>query len=39
MYQNTSETRRYVLMANTSHMSGLRNCGHMPVVLGYGNMK
>ncbi len=27
----------YVETANTSQMSGLRNCGHTPIVFGYGN--
>jgi hypothetical protein len=36
-YQNTIETVAYVETANTSQMSGLRNCGQRPMVLGYGN--
>ena len=33
-YQNSADTVRYVEMANTSHTSGERNCGHTPRVLG-----
>src|SRR5580698_5719432 len=29
MYQNSTEVVRYVDTANTSHISGLRNCGHI----------
>ena len=36
-YQNRSETVAYVETANTSQTSGLRHCGHMPIVFGYGN--
>ena len=32
------ETVPYVETANTSQISGLRNCGQSPMVLGYGNM-
>jgi hypothetical protein len=35
--QNSSDTVPYVDTAKTSQMSGLRNCGHRPIVLGYGN--
>ena len=35
--QNSSETVKYVETANTSQMSGLRNCGHSCIVFGYGN--
>src|SRR4029078_10332814 len=35
-YQNISDTVRYVETANTSQMSGLRNCGQTPIVFGYG---
>src|SRR5687767_4653474 len=37
MYQNSSDTLAYVLTANTSHSSGLRNCGHMSIWFGSGN--
>src|SRR5580698_7625273 len=37
MYQKTIEIVAYVETANTSHASGLRNCGHTFIVLGYGN--
>ena len=37
MYQNTTEIVAYVETANTSHASGLRNCGHTFIVFGYGN--
>ena len=37
MYQNISDTVKYVLTANTSHTSALRNCGQSRIVLGYGN--
>jgi len=36
--QNISETVPYVETAKTSQMIGLRNCGQIPMVLGYGNM-
>ena len=36
-YQNTTEMVAYVDTANTSHASGLRNCGHTFIVFGYGN--
>src|SRR5688500_4617941 len=36
-YQNTTDTVAYVDTAKTSQISGLRNCGHNPIVLGYGN--
>src|SRR6266702_2352637 len=36
-YQNTTEIVAYVETANTSHASGLRNCGHTFIVFGYGN--
>ena len=32
--QNTAEIVAYVETANTSHTSGLRNCGHTPMLLG-----
>src|SRR6187401_3194733 len=35
-YQNTTDTVAYVETANTSQISGLRNCGHRPIVFGYG---
>src|SRR3954452_7309723 len=35
-YQNISDTVAYVETANTSHISGLRNCGHSVIVFGYG---
>jgi hypothetical protein len=35
-YQNSAETVAYVDTANTSHISGLRNCGQRPIVFGYG---
>src|SRR3954466_7047908 len=35
-YQKSSEVMKYVLTANTSHISGLLNCGQIPFVLGYG---
>ncbi len=35
--QNRSDTVAYVETANTSHTSGLRNCGHSCIVLGYGS--
>jgi len=34
MNQNSAEVVAYVETANTSQMSGLRNCGHTPMVLG-----
>src|SRR6185369_1952972 len=37
MYQNTNEMVKYVDTANTSHTSGLRNCGQIDIVFGYGN--
>src|SRR5512136_3122325 len=37
MYQNSTEVVRYVVTANTSHISGDRNCGHIePMSLGRG---
>ena len=37
MYQNRSDVVKYVETANTSHMSGLRNCGHIePMSFGSG---
>src|SRR2546430_6933964 len=36
MYQKSSEVVKYVETANTSHISGLLNCGQMEFVLGYG---
>ena len=39
MYQNSSDVVRYVDTANTSHISGLRNCGHIePMSLGSGSI-
>src|SRR5437762_2363683 len=35
--QKSSETVAYVETANTSQISGLRNCGHTPMEFGYGN--
>src|SRR5580698_8840811 len=35
--QNSSEIVAYVETANTSQISGLRNCGHTPIELGFGN--
>src|SRR6516225_1827686 len=35
--QNINDTVAYVETAKTSQMSGLRNCGHTPIVLGYGS--
>src|SRR6266851_2544643 len=35
--QKSADTVAYVDTANTSQMSGLRNCGQMLIVLGYGN--
>src|SRR5271157_3276670 len=37
--QNTAEIVAYVETANTSHTSGLRNCGHTPIEFGYGNIQ
>jgi hypothetical protein len=36
--QNSSETVPYVETAKTSQINGLRNCGQIPIVLGYGVM-
>src|SRR3954467_4989080 len=36
-YQNKAETVAYVETANTSQTSGLRNCGQIPIELGYGS--
>jgi hypothetical protein len=33
-YQKSSETVAYVETAKTSHISGLRNCGHSDIVFG-----
>ena len=38
IYQNKVETTRYVLTANTSHISGERNCGQRSFEFGTGNM-
>ena len=38
-YQNSSDTVKYVETANTSHTSGLRHCGHRPIVFGYGTIQ
>ena len=35
-YQNKSDTRKYVVTANTSQTSGLRNCGQIALVFGNG---
>ena len=37
MNQNRAETVAYVETANTSHTSGLRNCGQTDIEFGYGN--
>jgi hypothetical protein len=37
VYQNSNDTKRYVLTANTSHSSGERKFGHSPIWLGSGN--
>src|SRR5277367_1075294 len=37
--QKSRETVPYVETANTSQMSGLRNCGQIPITLGYGNIQ
>ena len=37
VYQNSADTVPYVLTANTSQMSGLRNCGQMLMLFGYGS--
>src|SRR5215203_3864499 len=36
-YQNRSEMVAYVETAKTSQIRGLRNCGQIPIVFGYGN--
>src|SRR5580704_15279410 len=36
MYQNNTDTVKYVETANTSHINGERNCGQMPCPLGIG---
>src|SRR6185295_1581554 len=36
MYQNRIDVSMYVVTANTSHISGDRNCGHMPMSFGCG---
>src|SRR5215467_1573663 len=35
--QNRNDTVKYVETANTSQISGLRNCGQTPMVSGIGN--
>ncbi len=35
--QKSADTVAYVETANTSQMSGLRNCGQRPIVFGYGS--
>src|SRR6185295_4877067 len=35
--QNIADTVAYVETAKTSHINGLRNCGQIPIVFGYGN--
>ena len=37
-YQKSSETVKYVLTANKSHMSGLLKFGQMAIWFGNGNM-
>src|SRR3954466_1049464 len=37
MYQNSSETVKYVDTANTSQSSGERNCGQIELALGIGS--
>ena len=37
MYQNSTDTVKYVDTANTSHNSGERNCGQIEFALGSGN--
>ncbi len=37
MPQNRNDAVKYVETANTSQMSGLRNCGQTPMVSGMGN--
>ncbi|MNC88128.1 hypothetical protein D3C83_39150 [compost metagenome] len=39
MYQNKSDTVKYVPTAKMSHSSGLRNCGHMFIWFGTGNIQ
>ena len=39
VYQNSSETVKYVPIAKTSHTSGLRNWGHISIWLGMGNIQ
>ena len=36
MYQNSTETVKYVDTANTSHSNGERNCGQIEFALGRG---
>src|SRR6187200_408552 len=36
-YQNSTETVKYVETANTSHISGERNCGQSAFDVGIGN--
>src|SRR5207237_4608296 len=38
-YQKSSEVMKYVETANTSHISGLLNCGQTRKVVGYGNIQ
>ena len=37
MYQNSSDTMRYVPIAKMSHTSGLRHCGHTFMMFGVGH--
>jgi len=39
IYQNTTEIVAYVETANTSHISGDRNCGHTFIVFGSGSIQ
>src|SRR5712664_4572242 len=37
VYQNSTDTVKYVETANTSHISGERNCGQTEFAFGIGN--
>src|SRR3954471_12076503 len=37
IYQNSSDTVKYVETAKTSHISGERNCGHIELEVGSGS--
>src|SRR2546423_8875713 len=37
MYQNNTDTVKYVETANTSHINGERNCGQIEFAFGIGN--